>query len=330
MATFKIYKLHFPSPLHIGSKRDDEGLSLKTIQSDTLVAAITSLLARVGETVPVDGDWGFTVSSLFPFYQEEKEKPATYFLPMPLQSRLPKLTDVSKAKSVKKVKWVDAQLYPTLLSGENLFDDSSQHFGDIHGDYLTSNDLPSDFIRSEVCQRVMIEDRTGQSDAKPYYVDRITFADSAGLYFLATGDPRLLDKGMALLAHEGIGTDRNVGYGGFELTTDELSIATPADADHVVSLSLLIPKDKVQLSQMLASDDVAYELTRRGGWITSMPHMQLRKNAIYGFMPGSVFSCPQGEVIGAIFNLAPGIVRQSSDSHPVWRDGRAITLPIIR
>ena len=34
MATFKIYKLHFTAPLHIGSQREDEGYSMNTIQSD--------------------------------------------------------------------------------------------------------------------------------------------------------------------------------------------------------------------------------------------------------------------------------------------------------
>ena len=84
------------------------------------------------------------------------------------------------------------------------------------------------------------------------------------------------------------------------------------------------------LDELFASDEIAYELTRRGGWITSMPHHQLRKNAIYAFMPGSVFNRPQGDTCGAIVDLAPAIVKNSKDSHPVWRDGRAILLPIKR
>ena len=330
MATFKIYKLNFTSPLHIGDKRDDEGVSLKTIHSDTLMAALTSLLARVGEKIPDDGDLGFTVSSLFPFYQREEGKPTSYFLPMPLQSRLPELTDVGNAKKVKKIRWVDAELYPGILAGENLFDGKSEHFDHIHGEYLTTSSIPENFIRSEVCQRVKLESRIGEKDALPYYVDRITFAEGAGFFFLATGDTQLLDKGMNILSQEGIGTDRNAGYGFFNFTTDELTIGTPADANHVVSLSLLIPADKKQLDELFASDEIAYELTRRGGWITSMLHMQLRKNAIYGFLPGSVFNKPQSDVCGTVVDLAPGIVRSSKDSHPVWRDGRAILLPIKR
>lgn len=330
MATFKIYKLHFTSPLHIGDKKDDEGMSLKTIQSDTLIAALTSILAKVGTTIPDDGDLGFTVSSLFPYYQRGEGQPTTYFLPMPMQSRLPELTDVGNVKMVKKIRWVDTSFYSSILAGVNLFDGKSEHFEHIHGEYLSTSLIPDDFIRSEVCQRVKIEDRTGKSDALPYYVDRITFAPGAGFYFLATGNTQLLDKGMNILSLEGIGTDRHVGYGAFEFTTDELTIDVPADADHVLSLSLLIPASKEQLDQLLASEEVAYELTRRGGWITSMPYMQLRKNAVYAFLPGSVFSKPKGDSCGTVVDLAPGIVSSSRDSHPVWRDGRAIMLPIKR
>ena len=330
MTTFKIYKLHFTAPLHIGNRRDDEGVSMKTIQSDTLMAALTAVLVKVGHKVPDNGDLGFMVSSLFPYYQRKENETCTYFLPMPLQSRLPNLADVGNAKKVKKIRWVDADFYPRILSDENLFNGTSEHIDHIHGEFLTPAVVPDRFIRSEVCQRVKIEDRTGKEDALPYYVDRITFAHGAGFYFLATGDTQLLDKGMNILAQEGIGTDRNVGYGFFSFTTDEITIETPADANHVVSMSLLIPANKQQLQELFASDEIAYELVRRGGWITSTPHQQLRKNAIYGFLPGSVFHKPNTDACGTIVDLAPDIVKHSADSHPVWRDGRAIMLPIKR
>ena len=330
MAKFKIYKLHFTAPLHIGDKRDDEGMSLKTIHSDALIAALTAVLAKVGHKIPENGDLGFCVSSLFPFYQQGDNQRTSYFLPMPLQSRLPDLTDEDKAKMVKKIRWADAEFYPNILAGNSLFDRSDEHFDHIHGEYLTTAKVPDKFIQSEVCQRVKIESRTGEKDALPYYVDRITFAKGAGFYFLATGNTQLLDKGMSILSQCGIGTDRHVGYGFFEFTTDELTIDTPMDADHVVSMSMLIPSEKKQLEELFASDEIAYELIRRGGWITSMPHHHLRKNAVYGFLPGSVFCKPQGEICGTIVDLAPDIVKKSEEKHPIWRDGRAIMLPIKR
>ena len=75
---YTAYLLHFPGPLHIGDVRDDYGVSLKTISSDTMYAAITATLAKIGETIPEDGNLGCTISSLFNMqrlhqYQKTKE-----------------------------------------------------------------------------------------------------------------------------------------------------------------------------------------------------------------------------------------------------------------
>ena len=74
MATFKIFKLHFTAPLHISDPHDDLGNSQKVIHSDTLYAALMSCLAKRGESLPEDGDLGFTVSSLFPYFQKDKDR----------------------------------------------------------------------------------------------------------------------------------------------------------------------------------------------------------------------------------------------------------------
>ena len=54
MATYKIYKLHFTAPLHIGDQHEEEGISLKTIHSDTIYAALMSCLAKTGFEIPAD------------------------------------------------------------------------------------------------------------------------------------------------------------------------------------------------------------------------------------------------------------------------------------
>lgn len=336
MATFKIYKLHFTAPLHISDQHDDLGNSQKIIQSDTLYAALMSCLAKNGEIMPEDGELGFTVSSLFPYFQKEKDSAPVYFLPIPLQAKQADLADASTAKTVKKVQWLDSNLYSSVLSGEPLFDGADSYIPHIQGNYLTTYELPEDingskeFIRSEVSQRVTLVSRTSEEDAKPFYVDKILFRYDAGLYFIVEGDTSLLEKALHLLSLEGIGTDRNVGYGFFEYTADSLSIDLPKEANHQLSLSLLIPESKEQLEMLLNSECVAYDFVRRGGWITTYPYMTLRKNAIYGFVPGSVFRKDEGEsatVIGKIVDLKP----KTTDveiSHHIWRNGKAIMLPI--
>jgi CRISPR-associated protein Csm4 len=336
MATFKIFKLHFTAPLHISDQHDDLGNSQKIIQSDTLYAALMSCLAKNGEDLPEDGELGFTVSSLFPYFQKDKDSSPVYFLPIPMQSRQADLADVTKAKTVKKVQWIDSNLYSSVLSGESLFDGTDSYIPYIQGNYLTTYELPEDingskeFVRSEVSQRVTLMSRTGEEDAKPFYVDKILFRYDAGLYFIVEGDTSLLEKALHLLSLEGIGTDRNVGYGFFEYTADSLSIDLPKETNHQLSLSLLIPESKEQLEMLLNSECVAYDFVRRGGWITTYPYMTLRKNAIYGFVPGSVFRKDEGEsatVIGKIVDLKPETV-DVEITHHVWRNGKAIMIPI--
>lgn len=304
---------------------------MKTIQSDTLYAALTSCLAKVGSEIPSDGDLGFTISSMFPYYQEKSDCAPIFFLPMPFQTYMPQLTDVSKAKSIKKIQWIDSTLFSSVSQGKALFDGTDKYFNYIYGYYLTAEPFSvenDEFIQSEVAQRVVLESRTGAKDALPYYIDRITFRDNSGLYFIATGKLNILDEALTLLSSEGLGTDRNVGFGSFEYTKDTLTIDTPDDSDFQMALSLFIPESEEQLHELLASDYVAYDIVRRGGWITTYPYTTYRKNAIYGFLPGSVF-CRVGnsEIKGKIVNLSPNIEVKPC-IHPIWRNGKSLMLPI--
>ena len=336
MATFKIYKLHFTAPLHIGDPHDDLGISQKTLHSDTLYAALMSCLAKTGQTIPEDGDMGFTVSSLFPYYQKDEHSDATYFLPLPLYARQAKLADVSLRKKVKQVQWVDSALYAAVLSSQSFFADMDKYISYIQERYLSATPLPGDvdgsceFVRSEASQRVTLKSRTGEEDAKPYYVDKILFRHHSGLYFIADGDTTQLDRALTILAMEGLGTDRNVGFGFFSFSKDTIHIDLPEKATHQMALSLFIPESSEQLTALMDSERVAYDFARRGGWVTTPPYLTIRKNAIYGFLPGSVFRKEPDSVckpIGKLVNLKPDVA-DIAPSHPIWRCGRAIMLPI--
>ncbi|MDY0160702.1 MAG: type III-A CRISPR-associated RAMP protein Csm4 [Candidatus Carbobacillus sp.] len=325
MAKFKVYKLHFKTPLHLGDERDDYSISLKTIHSDTMYSALISSLAKMGNDIPQDGDLGFTISSLFPFYQENEESNANYFFPKPLKQTMPKLKDISKAKDVKKVLWLDKYYFEKIINGTSLFEDD-ESINCIKGEYLTEANIEKDFISSQVFPRVTVS-RSGQEDAKPFYMEKIFFTDNSGLFFIAQGETNLLEKALNLLQHEGIGTDRNVGNGFFEYTTDEIEINLPKDSVNIMSLSLFIPEDQQQLVKMFEGENVAYDFVRRGGWITTPPYNTYRKNAVYAFLPGSVFNNRSSETHGKIVDLKPEI-EHANFSHSIWRNGKAIFIPI--
>lgn len=338
---FSIYKLRFTSPLHIGDSHNDGGVSLRTIQSDTLYAALTHCLALAGKDLPQDGIFNFSISSLFPYYcnaLDKKTREEVFFMPMPLQTKMPELKDPDLAKKIKKIKWIDSRLYSKMLKGEAGVEGNGNSLSKVYGEYLSETKLNHDangnyeFIRSEVIQRASVPDRSGEGDSLPFYMDRITFFSESGLFFLAVGDTSLLDIAMDLLCQEGIGSDRNVGMGFFEYEKGEIEIDYPDYSAYVTNLSLFIPENKDQLSLMLEGGEVAYDFIRRGGWIST--DTTIRKNAIYGFMPGSVFHIPDNRIkseimiLGKTVDLRPE-VGELSPRHPVWRCGKSIMLPII-
>lgn len=336
MATFKVYKLHFTSPLHISDNRSDYGISLKSIQSDTMYAAITSCLAKLGRKIPDGGDLGCTISSLFPFYQKDKVTEAVYFLPKPLRNSLPKLEDVSKAKTIKKVTWLDTEYFQKVINNESIFEDKEDIQAIKNKIYLTKYEIADDFISSQVSPRVTVS-RSGDEDATPFYVDRVYFKDYSGLYFISDGDTLLLEEGLKLLQYEGIGTDRNIGNGFFEYDAATIELRIPEQGSYSMSMSMYIPQNKEELNNMLSGNDVAYDFTRRGGWITDTPFNTIRKNAVYAFNPGSVLRVESNKplCIGAIVNLKPDIQEDilttkgiTKIPHPIWRNGRSLFIPI--
>lgn len=328
MSSFTVYKLHFTSPLHIGDNRLDYSISMRTIQSDTLYAAVTSCLAMLGIPIPEGGDLGCTISSLFPFYQKDKQAEAVYFFPKPLKNTLP-LDNIQYAKKIKKVAWLDKGYFERMIQGKTLLEGKSV-IDDVRNEFLTSLPIPEKFIVSEVMPRVTVS-RTGEEDAVPFYMDRVYYKDYSGLYFLVEGDTSLLDKGLELLQHQGLGTDRNVGNGSFVYDTDTLELTCPEQADNAVALSLFIPENREELAQMIGSGNVAYDFARRGGWITTPPHLTMRKNVVYAFTPASVFHVESVTVPfckGTTVDLNPHVKGLDTVEHPIWRNGKAIFVPI--
>ncbi len=324
---FRIYKLHFTTPLHIGDERDDYSISLKTLQSDAMYAALTSCLAKVGKEIPIDGDLGFTISSLFPYYQKSETDNPVYFFPKLLKQKLP--ADMTNRKTIKKASWYDVVYFERLIAGETLFENGHdvQH---IKGDFLTGSNIESDFMSSQVSQRVTIS-RNLSEDAKPFYMDRIYFKENSGLFFIAEGDTKLLDGALEVLKDEGIGTDRNIGNGFFTFKPDEIEINLP-DSEYVSNLSMFCPETEKQLKEMLSDENVAYDFAKRGGWITNSPHNTIRKNTIHMFMPASVFKLSNNQkavkIRGKIVDLKPDLEFEPKIEHPIWRSGKSLFIPV--
>lgn len=327
MARFSVYKLHFTSPVHIGDCRDDYGISQKTISSDTIYAALTSCLAKLNMQIPDDGYLGCTVSGLFPFFQQNNTSKAILFFPKPLKQYLTDITAIDR-KKIKKIQWLDKQYFEELIAGEDIFSDGNIQGFNFQGEYLSHESIDKDFVTSQVVPRVTVS--RNHEDAIPFYMDRILFKGYSGLYFLAQGDTKLIDKSIELLQHEGLGTDRNIGNGFFVYEKSSLELEIPDTSEFAISLSSFIPESKEQLVELTDSEVISYDFQRRGGWITTPPYNNLRKNIIYAFCAGSILkqSISKVESFGKIVNLQPDIQFDLKVNHPIWRCGKAIFIPI--
>ncbi|HOK36754.1 MAG: type III-A CRISPR-associated RAMP protein Csm4 [Tenuifilum sp.] len=359
---FKIYKLKFTSPLHIGrSSIDDYSKSEEFIHSDTLKSAIfsTALVLNPELNNPERGKKffnSFLVSSTFPFYKDY------LFLPKP-KGKLP-LTDIQNKepsydfkKKVKKVSFIDFDLFFNFFNNKNQelnFKDDfeivsnfivKKKFAEEIDLFLNSNQkndkgvINFTIVKSSLQERVYIRktDETYEKSEKkyiysdPYIVDRINFIKDSGLYFfLETKDEfdiNIFEKILNHLGDFGIGTDRNVGNGQFII--DEIldkEIIFDSKADYLMSLSLFLPSEK---DVQNFTEKCQYKLIKRGGWISNHIDLNLLKRSqikksIYMIDEASVFenNCT---LEGTIVDLSPD---DNTLNHPVWRDGRPIFLPI--
>lgn len=335
--TFKVYKLHFTAPIHIGDEREDYGSSQKYLHSDSMYAAVTAVLASVGYEIPENGDLGFQISSLFPFYQKNMNDKAVYFFPKLKKQGVLPVKHQEIAKQLKKIEWLDLITFNQFIKGENYLHENTNTIKEnLNGNFYSVIKLPLDgFINSEVVPRVKVP-RYGidgaASEAEPFYMERVFFRDHSGLFFLAIGENLdILQKALSILKDQGIGTDRTIGQGFFDFETDTIEIDT-IESNTCTNLSLFCPESNEQLQKMLDYSNnhgVAYDFKKRGGWITTAPFNTFRKNSVYMFTEGGVFNFQESENVqtaGAIVDLKPKSVNDLN--HNIYRSGKAIFIPV--
>ncbi|MCF8233157.1 MAG: type III-A CRISPR-associated RAMP protein Csm4 [Bacteroidales bacterium] len=335
---FTIFRLHFTAPLHLGNEREDYAESLGIIHSDSLYAALTAALFKVGWQPPekFEGHLGFTISSLFPFYQKKEESPV-YFFPKSRKQEIMEEGLLEDHKKIKKIKWLDKEFFEAYTQGKSMQElysrgkngkkDENKY---LKGDYFTKDAIPENFISKQVFPRVTVS-RNGKDDAEPFYMERLFFSDHSGMFFLAEGDTTLLEKALTILEQEGIGTDRNVGNGFFEYKKDTLELELPDNSNYQMNLSLFLPSDKEHLKEQL-DNQAAYAFKKRGGWVSTPPYNTIRKNRIYMFEEGSLFQSEADNPVtnGRIVNLKPDASKLPKDLqgiHDIWRNGKAIFIP---
>jgi CRISPR-associated protein Csm4 len=156
-----------------------------------------------------------------------------------------------------------------------------------------------------------------------------SFTENGGLYFiLEINDPAFLEPlrlCLHLLGEAGIGADRSVGFGIFQMSLHSIEpetewgelFAENAGPDCTFcTLSLVCPGDNAE-----AREALSYDLIPRQGWITSNSSlMQAKRRKCHMFTEGSLFRTP---ILGHLADVTPSIFDKE---HQVWRYGLALTV----
>ena len=323
MAEYTIFKLKNLTPLHIGTGKENYDFSSDELSSDTISSALAAIRAQQGKTNDIEGFLrSFTVSSAFPFIGD------MIFLPRPL-GRL----DVSVngqeehqyRKELKKIKYIELSLWQSLITGQHISIEQSQ----IEKSFLLPLtdaliDTPSS---KQVMQRMSINRDNQKSD--PFFFEWQYFAPSAGLYFIVDA-PKTVTLELQQLAVElgeiGLGTDKSVGGGKFEVDTETIHINDADNPTASMLLSTYIPsQDELDLLQL---NTATYSLLHRDGYIAGSNQDQfqhLRKKSIYMFSPGSFFHTLE-HLDGKIVDLRPDW--NDNNLHPVFRSGKPFVIQI--
>lgn len=327
---FDIIKMNFKSPLHLSKgKEDSYDSSNKSLHSDTLQSAIFVCAIEIFGDDVANKDFfeSYQVSSAFPFYEDE------FFFPKPQKDFNLFKRNKEETKDIKKIKKIDylSKFYfEQFLNGKEIIFEDNKAKATCYSDILEKESNDFKLFESETNQRVSIP-RFLDADSNLFYMDRIYFKENAGLYFiLQVSEEKNKSKIMAALHHlseRGIGTDRNVGQGNFEIEESKITIDVPEKTTTYLNLSLFAPKDEDSLPNLKES---YYSLLKRGGWISNpknQNHASWRKKSIYMFGEGSVFES-KDKPKGKIFDLKPKILENNENPHSIWRDGRGIFLPM--
>lgn len=335
MPTYNIIKLKNLTPLHVGTGKEHYDFSATDLHSDTLSAALAALRVQKGKTDVEAFLNSFTLSSAFPFFGE------TCFLPK-LQGKIEVEVEGKSPeeyrKELKKLKFIASDLWAELVRGNKLTIKQKQLQKEfllnegIAGVSTSLNDRAGNAFdkpyKSQVNQRVSVP-RADNSNAEPFFFNWTYFNPKAGLYVLTDAKDEKFDELknlFELLGETGLGTDRNVGGGKFEVEKGTLNLPDVADANSALLLSLYIPsKDELPLLNLTSGK---YELLLRGGYMAGSEvegFRHLRKRSVYMFGVGSLF--PTVETLrGKVVDLKPDW--NDERMHPVFRSGRPFAIKV--
>ena len=171
-----------------------------------------------------------------------------------------------------------------------------------------------------------------------FHSGRTSFAPGCGLWFgIAWRHPDIpvsaegltirdaTHRALAILADDGLGGERTVGYGGFTWTEEPrgLTLPDPSDGGLIWLLSRYHPR-KGELPRALTNSP-GYALTAVAGWLRTWQGAAQRRQRLWLVAEGSLIYTVGPGSWGDLTDVQPRYQNPQGDlPHPVWRYGFAL------
>ncbi len=339
--TFPVIVIRPKAALQLAGRRPDDYATPGGLpRSDLLFAALCQAWALLGLSEPLrlleqnPESSGLWLSSTFPYVSVDGSPHYLWprpLIPAPSPTEAQEKTRQTLVKKAKKIKWVNTAYLQQALKGEapNLATD--EHSDCLQGEFFA----PQKPYRADEITRAQVP-LEEDLDTTPFNVGRLWFSPGSGCFFLYQVENedwgRWLTSALDLLQHEGLGTDRTVGYGHFEYAKDEVSIEMPDPSGYWLALGLYLPKEPQDLKPTLENERTRWSLVKRGGWISTEGLQTYRKKSLYFFEEGSIFYWPHIQTQGLLrHGIRANIAPESTPKpipHPIWRAGQTLFLPV--
>lgn len=333
----KIYKLRFPSGIHIGSAN---GLSLEStslsMRSDTFYSALYTEYMRLyndEEFIQITQKGRFLISDLFPFKDDKLYIPKPFFVFNEQNQNVDMSEYKKKLKAINYIPVNQLKEYIDFLKkGENFPQidndfgikqlDTKNQVSRIGDDNLLYNIETFRFYNK-------IEQKNEKEDNKE---------NESGLYFIAILDENFIERFelvLESLSLTGIGGKKSSGIGKFDICSkennenligykdiEELLVENSSAENHYkkyLVLSSYLPEDSE--IKKLKEKGNGYKLIKRSGFVNSPSYSDQpqKRKQVYMLSSGSVLNFkPEGEIVD--LNL--------HGNHRIYRMGKPIVMGV--
>lgn len=294
-----IYKLEFSSAVHFGKNKLSN--SLEIIHSDTLFSALAiewiNIYGKIDDFINAAENENFRISSAMPY------KDDIFYIKKPIMN-IEIDENYLDFKRIKKIKYVP-------IKEVNRYTDFIKNASEM--DF----EVPK-FTQEYTMQKVNL--MTEKSE--PYNIEVRKFNDNCGLYFIAQFENeefiQKFEEVLYSLSLTGIGGKVSSGLGKFTFNKiEDKEINSLLDKKSVYNISLSLLSPSLLEIQNLSSQNLAYNLITRGGFVNSSTYRNemgaVKRKRISMFEEGSCFN---SKIKGNIVDVS-----DENANHPVYRYG---------